>query len=78
MIDISFTALKEKTLQHNKNYTMFIGSKKIEVKVLLFDSTTNLEKGFATIKADENLYSVFGEKIILRQGKRYYCWWQKY
>ncbi|WP_108061485.1 selenocysteine-specific translation elongation factor [Poseidonibacter lekithochrous] len=68
MIDISFCALKEKTLQHNKNYTMFIGSKKIEVKVLLFDSTTSLEKGFATIKADENLYSVFGEKIILRQG----------
>ena len=27
---------------------------------------TSLEKGFATIKADENIYSIFGEKLILR------------
>lgn len=70
MIDISFKSLKEKTLHHNKNYTMFIGSKKLEVKVLLFDSTDSLEEGFATIKADEKLYSTFGEKIIIRQGNR--------
>jgi len=68
MIDISFKALKDKTLSHNKSYSLFIGSKKIEAKVLLFDSTTSLEEGFATIKANEKLYCTFGEKIILRQG----------
>lgn len=69
LIDISFKTLKTKELQHNKNYTMFIGSKKLEVKVLLFDQE-NKEQGFATIKAVEKLYCVFGEKVILRQGNQ--------
>lgn len=69
LIDISFKTLKTKELQHNKNYTVFIGSKKLEVKVLLFDQE-NKEQGFATIKADEKLYCVFGEKVILRQGNQ--------
>lgn len=65
-IDLSFTCLKDKKLNHNQVYTLFIGAKKIEVKVLLFDSLTSLESGFATIKAEENIYSIFGEKLILR------------
>ncbi len=65
-IDISFNCLKDKKLNHNQIYTLFIGAKKLDVKVLLFDSLTTLEKGFATIKADENIYSIFGEKLILR------------
>ncbi|WP_198304825.1 selenocysteine-specific translation elongation factor [Arcobacter vandammei] len=65
-IDISFKALKNRKLNHNQNYTLFIGSKKLEVKVLLFDSITSEESGFATIKADENIFCIFGEKLILR------------
>lgn len=68
MIDVSFNTLKQKELKHNQKYTLFIGSKKLEVRVLLFDSTTSLKEGFATIKADEKLYTIFGEKIILRLG----------
>jgi selenocysteine-specific elongation factor len=67
-IDISFKCLKGKKLNHNQTYTLFIGAKKVEVKILLFDCITNLEEGFATIKASENLYTIFGEKIILRNG----------
>ena len=67
-IDISFKALKGKKLHHNKAYTVFIGAKKLEAKVLLFDSTGELENGFATIKADEKLFTIFGEKLIIRQG----------
>jgi selenocysteine-specific elongation factor len=67
-IDISFIALKNKKLSHNKSYTIFLGAKKLEAKILLFDSTGELENGFATIKANENLFCIFGEKIIIRQG----------
>jgi selenocysteine-specific elongation factor len=72
-IDISFKTLKGKTLNHNQSYTLFIGAKKVEVKVLLFDCITNLEKGFATLKADEKLYTIFGEKLILRNGNETIC-----
>ena len=72
-IDISFKCLKNKKLNHNQKYTLFIGAKKIDVKVLLFDSITSLENGYATLKANENLYTVFGEKIILRSGNETIC-----
>ncbi len=72
-IDISFKCLKGKKLNHNQTYTLFIGAKKVEVKVLLFDCITNLEEGFATIKASENLYTIFGEKVILRSGNDTIC-----
>ncbi|RXJ84854.1 selenocysteine-specific translation elongation factor [Arcobacter sp. CECT 8985] len=67
-LDISFKCLKGKKLYHNRTYSLFIGSKKVEVKVLLFDSTTSLEEGFATIKANEEFFSIYKEKIILRQS----------
>lgn len=72
-IDISFLCLKDKKLQHNKTYSLFIGAKKVEVKVLLFDSIGSLEEGFATLKAQEKLYTVFGEKVILRDGNETIC-----
>jgi selenocysteine-specific elongation factor len=72
-IDISFKCLKDKKLHHNQTYTLFIGAKKIEVKVLLFDCITNLETGFATLKANEKLYCIFGEKIILRNANDTIC-----
>ena len=72
-VDISFKCLKNKKLNHNQTYTLFVGAKKIDVKVLLFDCITNLEEGFATLKANENLYTIFGEKIILRSGNDTIC-----
>ena len=72
-IDITFKCLKGKKLNHNQTYSLFIGAKKIEVKVLLFDCITNIEEGFATIKANENLYTIFGEKILLRNANDTIC-----
>ncbi|MEZ4693315.1 MAG: SelB C-terminal domain-containing protein [Aliarcobacter sp.] len=72
-VDISFKCLKNKKLNHNQTYNLFIGAKKIDVKVLLFDCITNLETGFATLKANEQLFTIFGEKIILRSGNETIC-----
>jgi selenocysteine-specific elongation factor len=67
-IDIAFTCLKNKKLKHNQTYTLFIGSKKTDVKVLLLNTIEDQEKGFATIKSEEELFTVFNEKLILRQN----------
>ncbi|MCT7505423.1 selenocysteine-specific translation elongation factor [Aliarcobacter cryaerophilus] len=72
-IDISFKCLKNKKLNHNQTYTLFIGAKKIDVKVLLFDSLTSLEDGFATLKMYEKIFTVFGEKVILRSANDTIC-----
>ncbi|MCG3677323.1 selenocysteine-specific translation elongation factor [Aliarcobacter butzleri] len=72
-IDISFKCLKNKKLNHNQTYTLFIGAKKVDVKVLLFDCISSLENGFATLKANEQLFTVFEEKVILRSGNETIC-----
>jgi len=70
-IDISFSTLGENNkLQHNKNYTVYIGSRRLEAKITLFGSTEDLKEGFASIKTDKDIFSVYGEKLIIRDGNR--------
>ena len=61
-VDISYSTLKGKELHHNNSYSIYLGSKKLEARVLI------LEDGFATIKTDEDIYSIYGEKLIIRKG----------
>ncbi|QKF81786.1 selenocysteine-specific translation elongation factor [Halarcobacter ebronensis] len=68
IIDISFNTLKNKSLKHNTNYSIFIGSKRVEGKVLLFNNLDSLESGFATLKLEEEIFSIYKEKLIIRQG----------
>ena len=70
-IDIAFSTLGEnRKLRHNKNYAIYIGAKRFEAKVTLFDLTEGAEKGFATIKAEQDLFAVYGEKLIIRDANR--------
>lgn len=67
-IDITFDALMGKELHHNRQYSIYIGSKKMDAKVLLFNSEGSLETGYATIKSPEEIFTVYGEKLIIREG----------
>ncbi|QOY51134.1 selenocysteine-specific translation elongation factor [Candidatus Sulfurimonas baltica] len=67
-IDISFTALKDKLLHHNRHYSVYIGSRKIDAKVLLFNSEDSLSNGFASINSKEDIFSIYDEKLIIRDG----------
>lgn len=67
-IDISFKALKDKEVHHNRVYSCFIGSKKVDAKVLIYDCDTKTAQGLATIKCSSDIFSIFGEKLILREG----------
>ncbi|MCK9490950.1 MAG: selenocysteine-specific translation elongation factor [Sulfurimonas sp.] len=67
-IDISFSVIADKALHHNRNYSIYIGSKKLDAKILLFNSEDSLQSGYANIKSDEEIFSIFGEKIIIRDG----------
>ncbi|NQY92993.1 MAG: selenocysteine-specific translation elongation factor [Campylobacteraceae bacterium] len=67
-IDISFKALKDKEVHHNRVYSCFIGSKKLDVKVLIYDCDSSTREGIANIKANSEIFSIFGEKLILREG----------
>ncbi len=67
-IDISFKTLQNKELRHNQTYSIFIGANRIEAKVLLFESKESLNSGFCILKLNKPIYTVFKEKLIIRQG----------
>ncbi|MDY0232891.1 MAG: SelB C-terminal domain-containing protein, partial [Sulfurimonas sp.] len=67
-IDISFSSIADKALHHNRNYSIYIGSKRLDAKILLYNSQDSLQSGYANIKSDEDIFSIFGEKIIIRDG----------
>jgi len=69
-IDIAFETLEDEVLTHNRLYTIYIGAKKLEAKVLLFDIDTQQSSGFATLKCSEELYTLYKERIIIREGNR--------
>ncbi|PAF47914.1 selenocysteine-specific translation elongation factor [Helicobacter sp. 12S02232-10] len=58
---------------HNLEVQFFIGTKKCNAKIsLLNPSIDNADKPYllATLKTDEKIFSVFGEKFILRNGDK--------
>lgn len=67
-LDISFVNLKGKELIHNANYSVYIGSRKIEAKILIFDTENKHNQNFATIKSNSDIFAIYNEKIIIRQG----------
>ncbi|WP_373003770.1 selenocysteine-specific translation elongation factor [Sulfurimonas sp.] len=67
-IDISFKTLNDKFLHHNRHYSVYIGSRKIDAKILLFNSEGSLTEGFASIKSEEDIFSIYNEKLIIRDG----------
>ncbi|WP_419773768.1 selenocysteine-specific translation elongation factor [Halarcobacter sp.] len=69
-IDISFKCLKNKTIKHNQKYSIFIGTKRVEARVLLFNSNEGFEvsQGFAQLSLNEPIFSIYKEKIIIRQS----------
>lgn len=69
-IDISFKCLKNKTIKHNQKYSIFIGTKRVDARVLLFNSNESLEvsQGFAQLSLNEPIFSIYKEKLIIRQS----------
>lgn len=67
-VDISFKTLKGKSLHHDRQYSIYIGSRKIDAKIVLFNSEQSLDEGFATIKSSEEIFSIYHEKLIIRDG----------
>ncbi|WP_297525519.1 selenocysteine-specific translation elongation factor [Sulfurovum sp.] len=69
-IDIFFETLGREELRHNRNYTLYIGAMRSEVRVTLFEGKEHAACGFATLKSCSSIFSIYGEKLILREGNR--------
>ena len=68
-VDVWMESIAGKEIEHNTTLILFIGTKQIEVKVLLYDELM-LTKGYAKLYSKEKLCTVFDEPFILSNSGR--------
>ncbi|HIM94870.1 MAG TPA: selenocysteine-specific translation elongation factor [Campylobacterales bacterium] len=68
-VDVWMESIAGKEIEHNTTLILFIGTKQIEVKVLLYDELM-LTKGYAKLQSKEKLCTVFDEPFILSNSGR--------
>ncbi len=65
-VDIYLACIKGKTLPHNAEVALHVGSRKINGTLLQMRNDEKFEKGFCTFNADDSLiYSVFKDRCIV-------------
>jgi len=57
-------------IQHNSTSILYIGTKQIEVKVLLYGNEEKIEKGFVKLRFKEKMYCVFDEPFVITHSGR--------
>ena len=69
-IDVFFQSISGKKIKHNSNIIFYIGTKKLEAKILLFDNEQNVQSAFARIEFKEKVFSVYYETFIISISNR--------
>ncbi|MDO7253028.1 selenocysteine-specific translation elongation factor [Helicobacter cappadocius] len=68
--DVVIYPLKNIVSTHNSNVHFFIGSKKCSARIHLLNTPTeDQDYCFATIKTEEKIFGIFGERFILRNSE---------
>jgi len=69
MVDVWLESIAGQQMQHNTTLILYIGTKQVEAKVLLYDENA-LSKGYARLQFKEKLFLVFDEPFILSNSGR--------
>ena len=65
-IDVKLRSFVNKNLVSNTTYQLYIGAKRINVKLTILESSTNIL--FASLNSKEPIFSLFRQHIIIRNG----------
>lgn len=68
-VDVWLESIAGHTVQHNTTLILYIGTKQLEAKVLLYDEES-ISKGYARLQFNEKLFLVFDEPFILSDSGR--------
>lgn len=63
--DVWIEGIGGHSLKHNAKINLFVGTKQIEARILLLDGDAEMEKGFATLQFQKELFLVYGEPFIV-------------
>ena len=68
-VDVYLESIDRQEVRHNSTLIAYIGTKQITAKVLLY-SKDSIKEGFAKLKFNEKVFSIFNEPIILTLNSR--------
>jgi len=69
-VDVWIESISKQKIKHNSTLHLFVGTKQMEAKVLLLESTEAVERGFATLHFRQKIFLVHNEPFILSNGGR--------
>ena len=69
-VDVWIECISQQKIKHNSTLHIFIGTKQVEAKILLLESTESIEQGFATLRFKQKLFLVHNEPFILSSRGR--------
>jgi selenocysteine-specific elongation factor len=69
-VDVWIESISKQKIKHNTTLHLFIGTKQVEAKVLLLESTDSIEEGFATLHFKQKMFLVHNEPFILSSRGR--------
>jgi selenocysteine-specific elongation factor len=69
-IDVWIEAINGQELRHNSTAILFVGTKQVEARVLLYGDQEQIESGFVKLRFKEKMFFVFGEPFVLSLSGR--------
>ena len=63
--DVWVESIGGHTLKHNSKVNLFVGTKQIEARVLLYENDVETKRGFAKLQFNRELFLVYSEPFIL-------------
>ncbi len=69
-IDVWVEAINGQELRHNSTAILFVGTKQVETKILLYGDQEQCERGFVKLRFREKMFFVFGEPFVLSLSGR--------
>ena len=69
-VDVWLEGISNHTIKHNTKLMLFIGTKQVETKVLLYDNEEDTQSGFAKLQFNQKLFLVHNEPFILCSSGR--------
>jgi len=69
-IDVWVETISGHELRHNSTVILFVGTKQVEARVLLYGEESQIKQGFAKLRFKEKMFFVYGEPFVLSLSGR--------
>lgn len=69
-VDVWIEGIANHSIKHNTHVILFVGTKQVEAKILLFDEEQEVQSGFARVQFNKKMFLVHNEPFIICSSGR--------